>query len=117
MKEEHIEELREKLNQETTLTEEDLTEKIRIDVPMPVDYVSENLINELQILEPFGKGNEKPIFAAKNLEILGARIIGQNRNVCKMRVQSEYGKVMDAIYFGDQEESDSSVGCLLPGDQ
>lgn len=103
LKKENVEALRERLNQLTTLTEDELTEKIRIDVPMPIDYINEELITELQLLEPFGKANEKPVFAAKNLDILGAKIIGQNRNVCKLRVQSEYGRVMDAMYFGDQE--------------
>ena len=96
--------LRKRLNEQTTLTSEDLTEKVVIDVPMPSDYITEHLVEELSVLEPFGKANTKPVFAEKNLHVLGARILGQNRNVIKMQVASVSGVVMDALYFGDVEE-------------
>ncbi len=103
LKEANINQLRTQLNLLTTLTDDDLIEKIRIDVPMPIDYIRKELIDELQLLEPFGKANEKPVFAAKNLSVLEARLIGKNRNICKLRICSEYGCVMDAIYFGDSD--------------
>ena len=104
LEKENIQPLRERLNTNAQLTEEDLIEKICIDVPMPIGYITEHLIEELDILEPFGTANKKPVFAEKNLHVLGARILGQNRNVIKMQVASVSGVVMDALYFGDAEE-------------
>lgn len=101
---ENVELLRRRLNEQTVLTEEDLRQKILIDVPMPLDYISEHLIEELDLLEPFGKGNPKPVFAEKNLNILSARVMGQNRNVIKMQVENQSKKVMDALYFGDTRQ-------------
>lgn len=103
LKKENVELLRERLNEQTSLTEEDLTEKIRIDVPMPVDYLSEALVMELAVLEPFGTGNPKPVFADRNLRLLGARILGRNRNVLKLQVMSSQGRILDAMFFGDIE--------------
>ena len=100
---ENIQPLRERLNIAAHLTEEDLTEKICIDVPMPISYITEHLIEELNVLEPFGTANKKPVFAEKDISILGARILGQNRNVIKMQVTDTSGTVMDALYFGDVE--------------
>ena len=91
---------REKINQEAGLTEEDLIPKVTIDVPMPIDYITEELIQELSCLEPFGKGNQKPVFAEKNLNVLSARILGKNKNVIKMQVLNQAGIVLDAMYFG-----------------
>ncbi len=96
--------MRQRLNEQTTLTEEDLIPKIRIDVPMPIDYITPKLVQELSLLEPFGKGNEKPVFADKELTLLSARVLGKNQNVLRMRIRSSYGAVMDAIYFGDIQE-------------
>ena len=104
LEKENIQLLRERLNTNAQLTEEDLIERICIDVPMPIGYITEQLIEELDILEPFGTANKKPVFAEKNLHVLGARILGQNRNVIKMQVASVSGVVMDALYFGDAEE-------------
>lgn len=101
---ENVEKFRTFLNEHTTLTEEDFIPKITIDVPMPIGYVTEHLIEELSVLEPFGKGNEKPLFAEKNLNILSMRILGKNRNTLKMQVRSQHGTVMDALYFGDIEQ-------------
>lgn len=101
---ENVEKFRTFLNEHTTLTEEDFIPKITIDVPMPIGYITEHLIEELSALEPFGKGNEKPLFAEKNLNILSMRILGKNRNTLKMQVRSQHGTVMDALYFGDIEQ-------------
>lgn len=99
LKEENVEPLRVALNERTELTEEDFVNKISIDVVMPLGYVKEELVDELELLEPFGKGNEKPVFAEKNLSIIKADILGKNRNTLKLKVENQYGKKMDALYF------------------
>lgn len=99
-----IDEMRMRLNENCILSEEEMMEKVTIDVPMPIDYISESLIDELALLEPFGRGNEKPIFAEAHLSLLGARILGKNANVVKLRVMNRAGCVMDAMYFGDPQE-------------
>lgn len=99
-----IDEMRRRLNENCTLTQEDMVEKVVIDVPMPIDYINEPLITQLSLLEPFGKGNEKPLFAEAHLSLQGARILGKNANVVKLRVMNRKGCVMDAMYFGDPEE-------------
>lgn len=98
---ENVEIFRERINEMSVLTEEDFIPKIMIDVPMPVSYITEQLVEELSVLEPFGKGNTKPVFAEKNLNILSARILGKNKNVIKMQVLNAAGTVLDAMYFGD----------------
>lgn len=96
---ENIETFRKMLNQNETLTEHELTPVTWIDVPMPVDYASMNLVEQLSILEPFGKGNEKPVFADRNLRVRSARLIGKNSNVLKMELESANGQVVQAIKF------------------
>ena len=98
---ENIEPLRKKLNELATLTKENLTEKIVIDVPMPVDYISEELINEFTYLEPFGKGNTKPVFAEKDLKILGIRLMGQHGRAARLSAENAAGTKIEALYFGD----------------
>ena len=98
-----IDEMRSRLNAGCTLTQDDLVQKVLIDVPMPIDYITEELINGLDVLEPFGKGNEKPLFAEKGLKLLSARILGKNRNVLKLQVSNHTGIIMEAMYFGDPE--------------
>lgn len=98
---ENIEVLRTVLNKSTSLTEDMLIPKITIDIHLPLGYVTEALVKELRCLEPFGKGNEKPLFAEKNLKIKSALIIGRNANGIRFRVENQYGREMDAIYFGD----------------
>lgn len=103
MAKENIPVLRQKLNELTTLCEDDFIPRVKIDIPMPIHYISEPLINELSCLEPFGKGNPKPLFAEKNLNILSGRILGKNKNVIKMQILSNTGVRMDGMYFGDTE--------------
>ena len=103
LKEENVERFRESINECANLTEDDLTEKISIDMQLPLRYVNESLIQELELLEPFGKGNPKPLFAEKNLKVIDPRIIGKNKNVLKFKVQDKDGYEMDAICFGDVE--------------
>ena len=109
LEEAKIPEFRRRLNENTTLTWEDLTPKIVIDVPMPVDYVSETLIRQLDCLEPFGKGNEKPAFADHDLEICSARIFGKNGNVVRLQLKSKHGTMRDAVYFGEPENLELSI--------
>ena len=106
---ENLPSFRRRLNEECTLTEEDFAEKILIDAAMPLSYISEKLIGEMELLEPFGKGNEKPFFAQKGLRLKSARILGKNRNVLKLRVQGEDGTAMDALYFGDIEKMQAYI--------
>lgn len=98
---ENIEPLRKALNENTALTHAMLVPKITIDVELPLGYVTENLIHELKQLEPFGKGNEKPLFAERNLKIKSAFIIGKNASGIRLRVVNQYMREMDALYFGD----------------
>lgn len=104
LEEENVERFRRKLNEQSGLIEEDLVEKVTIDVPMPIHYIRKDLVQELSLLEPFGKGNEKPLFAQKNLWISQMRVFGKNRNVVKMRLTDENGYPMDGVYFGNGDE-------------
>lgn len=100
---ENFELLNKNLNETATLTEEDLREKIYIDVPMPIDFITEELIKQLSLIEPLGKGNEKPVFAEQHLKILSMRRIGKYKNMLKFKVSN--GKcAMDALLFDGAEE-------------
>lgn len=104
MEEKNVELFRRRLNDNCTLTEQDLIPKIMIDVPMPISYLSKKLTEQLKVLEPFGKGNSKPLFAQKNLRAVGIRVFGRNRNVAKMLLIDGNGIKMDAVYFGEAQE-------------
>lgn len=104
MKEADLEAFRNKLNAKADLSREDLTEKVLIDMQMPFLGVTQALVEELELLEPFGKGNTKPVFAERNVEFLKAWILGKNRNILKFRVKDANQTEMDAIYFGDAEK-------------
>ena len=104
MEEKNVEAFRRRLNENCTLTEQELIPKIMIDVPMPISYLTKQLTEQLKILEPFGKGNTKPLFAQKHLRAMGIRILGRNRNVAKMLLMDEHGNKMDAVYFGEASE-------------
>ena len=97
----NVEIFREKINACCGLTEEDFIPKIKIDIPMPVDYPDIPLVNELSLLEPFGKANVKPQFADKNLGIDRAVVVGKNQNVLKLTLRTEHRCVISAVYFGD----------------
>ncbi len=101
---EDIGELRQRLNDECGLKEDDLREKIWIDAAMPISYVSEKLITELSKLAPFGNGNERPLFAQKDLIAYDLRIFGKNKNVLKLLLREEGRPPRSAIMFGDAEE-------------
>ncbi len=99
LKRENVKLLRQMLNANCTLTQEDLSEKVVIDMELPFSCVTEDFVQELSLLEPFGKGNTKPVFAARNVEILSGRILGKNQNVLKLRVQDEAATEIDAMCF------------------
>ena len=101
LEEKNIGEFRRQLNERSGLREEDFKAKVWIDVPMPVNYMTERLIREFRCLEPFVQGNEKPLFAQKNLRVRNSRVIGRNRNVVRLTLEEENGFAMEAIYFGD----------------
>ena len=103
LEEGNVERFRETINNLADLTEEDLQMKVSIDMLLPFPYITEQLIGELQLLEPFGKGNTKPLFAERNLRVIGPRIFGKNRNVLKCRLEDASGNQMEAVYFGDVE--------------
>ena len=103
LEEENVQRFRETINALCDLTEEDLREKVSIDMQLPFPYITERLVQELEILEPFGKGNPKPLFAGKDLRVISPRIFGKNRNVLKCRLEDPQGNQMEAVYFGDVE--------------
>lgn len=104
LKEENLDAFRSALNENCTLTEEDYICKRWIDVAMPLGYITKELIEEFSVLEPFGKGNEKPMFAEKNIRAMNIRAIGQNGNAVKFQAADSGGSRMEAIYFGDAAE-------------
>jgi single-stranded-DNA-specific exonuclease len=102
--EENVEPFRRRLNEQCTLTEEDLLRKVVIDVPMPISYVSRRVVEELSLLEPFGKGNTKPLFAQKGIRVISGRILGKNQNVARVQLADSSGYVLEGIYFGEAAE-------------
>ena len=104
IEEKNIEEFRRRLNVNCTLTDEELRPKIVIDVPMPVSYITKELVEQISLLEPFGKGNTKPVFAQKNLRVLDYSIIGKNKNVVKLKLLDPQGISVEGIYFGEAED-------------
>jgi len=102
--EEQVEVLRKRMNETCRLTEEDFEEVVHIDVPMPLSYAGKTFIRELDLLEPFGTGNPKPLFAQKNVSLISGKIMGKNRNVGKYVIADEAGNYYDMIYFGDLEK-------------
>ena len=101
MPEDHVELFRKQINALCELTEAELTEVVHIDMALPFSCVTERLVEELELLEPFGKGNTKPVFAARNVRILESRILGKNQNVLRMKLRDESGGILEGIYFRD----------------
>ena len=101
IEESDIDEFRRRLNENAKLTEDDFVPQIWIDVPMPFEYVNEKIVDELKSLEPFGQGNEKPLFAQKSLTIRNVRVLGKNRNVVKMNLVTNTGHPFDGLLFAD----------------
>lgn len=101
MPEEHVELFRRRLNELCTLSKEDLTEVVHIDMALPFSCVSEQVVKELSLLEPFGKANTKPVFAARNVRVLESRVLGKNQNVLRMKLMDESGMALEGIYFNN----------------
>ena len=101
IEESDIDEFRRRLNENAKLTEDDFVPQIWIDVPMPFEYVNEKIVDELKGLEPYGHGNEKPLFAQKSLTIRNVRVLGKNRNVVKMNLVTNTGHPFDGLLFAD----------------
>ena len=104
LEEENVEVFRKRINELADLSEDDLQMKVSIDMRLPFPYINEELIHELKILEPFGKGNGKPLFAESKLRVIQPRIFGKNRNVLKCRLEDQQGNQMEAVYFGEVED-------------
>ncbi len=105
LKPENVEPFRQAINENCRLTEEELTPCLNYDAVLPLCYAGEQIIRELELLEPFGKANEKPLFAAANLKVRSARIIGKNQNVLKAVLEGPDGTRLDTISFGDVQEN------------
>ena len=103
LEEKNLEELRRRLNADCHLTEEDFVHKILIDVPMPLSYVNMQFVESLSLLEPFGNGNKKPVFACKDVPISHVQLRGKNKNVAGFLLTDETGRKLDGIYFGEAE--------------
>ena len=101
MPEAHVELFRRRLNELCTLNEEQLTEVVHIDMALPFSCVSEQVVKELSLLEPFGKANTKPVFAARNVRVLESRVLGKNQNVLRMKLMDESGMTLEGIYFNN----------------
>ncbi len=109
LEEKNLPALRKQLNEQCGLTKEDLTPKVYIDVPMPIQYVTDGFIESLSLLEPFGKGNGKPLFAEPHFKILKATVLGKNQNVLKMNVMNLDGHIIEAMFFGDIDDFNECI--------
>ncbi len=107
--EENLEAFRRKLNRDCGLSPEDFVQELWIDMAMPLSYISGRLVEELSLLEPFGTGNEKPVFATKGVQLTDLRVIGKNRNVLKCRVREETGTCMPAVLFGEADRMEKEL--------
>lgn len=101
---ENLQKLRSQLNKNCTLTDEDMIEKLSIDIAMPIQYINEDFINELKVLEPFGNGNSKPLFAERDFHVLQSQVLGKNKNTVKVYGTNAAGCHMEGLYFGNPED-------------
>ena len=101
---ENVEKFKRRLNDQCTLSEEELTEKVVIDMELPFAAITEHFIEELEYMEPFGRGNTKPVFAARGVAMQHVKIIGKNKNVAKATAIDAAGNRMEAICFHDAQE-------------
>ena len=109
LQEDKIDVLRNDLNTKCGLTEDDLTKKIMIDASLPLEYLNLNLIEELNVLEPFGKGNSKPVFGVRDAKITKAMILGKDKNVLKLRILLNNNSTIDAMIFNDIENFEEKI--------
>ena len=109
LEKDNIENLRRRLNEYTVLTDDDIIPRVSIDVVLPLGMLNESLVNELKVLEPCGKANEKPVFAEKNIIVNRIRKLGKNQNVLKLNVTNQYNRTLDAMYFGDVDDFEKFI--------
>lgn len=109
LEKENLDIFRQRINESCSLSEEELTEKVSIDMELPFSCVTESFIRELSLIEPFGKGNTKPVFAARNAEIISGRILGKNQDTLKLRLKDTSQIIIDALYF---KYADELLGAL-----
>lgn len=109
LQEDKVDELRKALNNKCELTDEDLTRKIMIDSSLPLEYLNLHLIEELNVLEPFGKGNAKPVFGVKDAKITKAMLLGKDKNVLKLKLLTNNNITIDAMIFNDLENFESKI--------
>ena len=113
---ENIDEFRKRLNEQTTLTDEDVIPKVSIDMPLMLKDINYNLIDEISLLEPYGKANSKPNFGMKNLNVIEAKILGKDRNVLRMKL-SDNNLYIDGIYFGDIQGFEENIKLTYGDDE
>ena len=109
LQEDKVDELRKVLNNKCELTDEDLTRKIMIDSSLPLEYLNLHLIEELNVLEPFGKGNSKPVFGVRDAKITKAILLGKDKNVLKLKLLTNNNITIDAMIFNDLENFESKI--------
>ena len=109
LQEDKVDELRKALNNKCELTDEDLTRKIMIDSSLPLEYLNLHLIEELNVLEPFGKGNSKPVFGVRDAKITRAMLLGKDKNVLKLKLLTNNNITIDAMIFNDLENFESKI--------
>ncbi len=109
LQEDKIDKLRKDLNDKCKLTDEDLTKKIMIDASLPLEHLNLNIIEELNVLEPFGKGNAKPVFGVRDAKITNARLLGKDKNVLKLKLLTSNNIIIDAMIFNDLEKFENKV--------
>ena len=109
LQEDKVDELRIALNNKCELTDEDLTRKIMIDSSLPLEYLNLHLIEELNVLEPFGKGNAKPVFGVRDAKITRAMLLGKDKNVLKLKLLTNNNITIDAMIFNDLENFESKI--------
>lgn len=107
--------LKNALNERCGLTEEDFTLKISVDAVLALSGLSLLLLEEFALLEPHGKGNEKPLFAERRLKVCRMTAIGKAHKMFRFLVEDAYGTQMDALYFGDGDALEEEM-CARYGD-
>jgi single-stranded-DNA-specific exonuclease len=108
LRSERFEEFQTRINENCKLTEADLVRKVRIDMRLPLSYVTEDFVESLHILEPFGTGNPSPLFAQSGLKVLQMRVLGQKRNAVRLLLEDE-GTRMDAVWFGSADDMEDYI--------
>lgn len=103
LQERNIEAFRKRLNENCLLSNDDLTEKVKIDAILPVEYISKDLVSQMHLLEPCGKGNTKPVFAARSVAVTGLKVLGQKRNAVKLNIKQANGLFIEGMIFCDAD--------------